>query len=94
MMNDGYPRLARLRPEGKIPPARGQEEPNKFTTLWRTLPAGVDTKKPLADFYPPDVLDALRGQPRHLPPLGDHAGPGRAGGATLGELPVPRRSPR
>jgi len=91
MMNDGYPDWIGFAPEGKIPARTGtKEEPNKFTALWRTLPAGVDVKKPLADYYPPDVLDALAGSLDTFRRWGITQGQGALVGATLGELPVPQ----
>ena len=90
MMNDGYADWLGFAPEGKIPARTGTpEEPGKFTTLWRTLPAGVDTKKPLAEFYPPDVLDGLSGSLDTFRRWGFTQGQGALVGATLGELPVP-----
>jgi multiple sugar transport system substrate-binding protein len=91
MMNDGYPDWLGFAPEGKIPARTGTpQEPDKFATLWRTLPAGVDTKKPLADFYPPDVLDGLAGSLDTFRRWGFTQGQGALVGATLGELPVPQ----
>jgi multiple sugar transport system substrate-binding protein len=91
MMNDGYPDWLGFAPEGKIPARTGTpQEPDKFSTLWRTLPAGVDTKKPLADFYPPDVLDGLAGSLDTFRRWGFTQGQGQLVGATLGELPVPQ----
>jgi multiple sugar transport system substrate-binding protein len=91
MMADGYPDWIGFAPEGKIPARTGtKEEPDKFTTLWRTLPAGVDTKKPLADYYPPDVLDGLSGSLDTFRRWGFTQGQGALVGATLGELPVPQ----
>jgi len=91
MMADGYPDWIGFAPEGKIPARTGtKEEPEKFTTLWRTLPAGVDTKKPLADYYPPDVLDGLSGSLDTFRRWGFTQGQGALVGATLGELPVPQ----
>ncbi|MDT0351425.1 ABC transporter substrate-binding protein [Pseudonocardia charpentierae] len=91
MMNDGYPDWLGFAPEGKIPARTGTpQEPEKFSTLWRTLPAGVDTKKPLAEFYPPDVLDGLAGSLDTFRRWGFTQGQGQLVGATLGELPVPQ----
>jgi multiple sugar transport system substrate-binding protein len=91
MMNDAYPDWLGFAPEGKIPARTGTpEEPDKFATLWRTLPAGVDTKKPLADFYPPDVLDGLAGSLDTFRRWGFTQGQGALVGASLGELPVPQ----
>ena len=91
MMADGYPDWLGFAPEGKIPARTGtKEDPKKFATLWRTLPAGVDTKKPLADFYPPEVLDALAGSLDTFRRWGFTQGQGALVGASLGELPVPQ----
>jgi multiple sugar transport system substrate-binding protein len=90
MMNDGYADWLGFAPEGKIPARTGTpDEQGKFTTLWRTLPAGVDIKKPLAEFYPPEVLDALAGSLDTFRRWGFTQGQGALVGATLGELPVP-----
>src|SRR5690606_25098896 len=57
MMNEGYERWLGMAPEGKFPTREGFEE------KWNELRAGVDTKKPLGEIYPPEVLDALRTSP-------------------------------
>jgi multiple sugar transport system substrate-binding protein len=91
MMNDGYPDWIGFAPEGKIPARTGtKDDPKEFATLWRTLPAGVDAKKPLADYYPPEVLDALAGSLDTFRRWGITQGQGALVGATLGELPVPQ----
>jgi multiple sugar transport system substrate-binding protein len=91
MMEDGYEQWIGFSPEGKVPTRQGTaEEPTKFIDAWSTLPAGVDTKAPLADFYPPDVLDALRSSPDTFSPWGIPQGQGALVGASLGELPVPQ----
>jgi multiple sugar transport system substrate-binding protein len=91
MMNDGYPDWLGFAPEGKIPARTGtKDDTKKFATLWRTLPAGVDVKKPLADFYPPDVLDSLAGSLDTFRRWGFTQGQGALVGASLGELPVPQ----
>ncbi|MEV0597474.1 ABC transporter substrate-binding protein [Nonomuraea cavernae] len=83
-MNEGYERWIGMAPEGKFPTRKG------FETKWNELPAGVDTKKPLADVYPADVLDALRTSPDTLGRWGIPQGQGKLVGATMGELPVPK----
>ena len=84
MMNEGYERWIGMAPEGKFPIRKGFEE------KWDALPAGVDTKKPLADVYPGDVLDALRKSPGTIARWGISQGQGKLVGATMGELPVPK----
>ncbi|GAA3711464.1 extracellular solute-binding protein [Nonomuraea antimicrobica] len=84
MMTEGYERWIGMAPEGKFPTRRG------FEDVWNKLPAGVDTKKPLADVYPADVLDALRTSPDTFARWGIPQGQGKLVGATMGELPVPK----
>jgi multiple sugar transport system substrate-binding protein len=91
MMEDGYEGWIGFSPEGKVPTRQGTaDEPTRFIDAWSTLPAGVDTKAPLADFYPEDVLDALRSSPDTISPWGISQGQGALVGASLGELPVPQ----
>jgi multiple sugar transport system substrate-binding protein len=91
MLSDGYEQWIGFAPEGKVPTRRGTaDEPTRFIDAWSTLPAGVDTKAPLADFYPEDVLDALRSSPDTISPWGIPQGQGALIGASLGELPVPQ----
>ena len=84
MMNEGYERWIGMAPEGKFPTRKG------FADKWTKLPAGVDTKKPLADVYPAEVLDALRKSPDTFARWGIPQGQGKLVGATMGELPVPK----
>jgi multiple sugar transport system substrate-binding protein len=84
MMNEGYERWIGMAPEGKFPIRKG------FEDKWNKLPAGVDAKKPLADVYPAEVLDALRKSPDTFARWGIPQGQGKLVGATMGELPVPK----
>jgi multiple sugar transport system substrate-binding protein len=84
MMNEGYERWIAMAPEGKVPTRKS------FADKWVEAPAGVDTKKPLAEVYPPDVLKALRGSPDTFARWGIAQGQGKLVGATMGELPVPK----
>jgi multiple sugar transport system substrate-binding protein len=91
MMDEGYEDWIGFSPEGKVPTRKGTaDEPTKFIDTWSTLPAGVDTKAPLSDFYSADVLDALRTSPDTFSPWGISQGQGALVGASLGELPVPQ----
>ncbi len=83
LMEEGYERWIGMAPEGKFPTRKG------FAEKWTELPAGVDTKKPLADVYPAEVLEALRTSPDTFDRWGIPEGQGRLVGATMGELPVP-----
>jgi multiple sugar transport system substrate-binding protein len=91
MMEDGYEEWIGFAPEGKVPTRQGTaDEPTKYIDTWATLPAGVDTKAPLSDFYSQDVLDALATSPDTFSPWGITQGQGALIGAALGELPVPQ----
>ncbi|WP_448617092.1 ABC transporter substrate-binding protein [Geodermatophilus sp. URMC 65] len=91
MMSDGYEQWIGFAPEGKVPTRQGSaDEPTRFIDAWATLPAGVDTKAPLSDFYSAEVLDALRNAPDTISPWGIPQGQGALVGASLGELPVPQ----
>jgi multiple sugar transport system substrate-binding protein len=91
MMNEGYTDWLGIAPEGKFPARKGtKDEGDKFTKAWNSLKAGVDTKKPLGDIYPPAVLDALRASPDTFRRWGITQNQGELVGATLSELPVPK----
>jgi multiple sugar transport system substrate-binding protein len=91
MMNEGYTGWLGIAPEGKFPVRKGTStEPAKFTTAWNTLPAGVDTKKPLGDIYNADIITALQKSPETFQRWGFPQKQGNLVGATLGELPVPK----
>ncbi|MEU0564286.1 extracellular solute-binding protein [Nonomuraea sp. NPDC005983] len=84
LMNEGYQRWIGMAPEGKFPTRE------TFAAGWNKLPAGVDTKKPLAEVYPSEVLEALRRSPDTFARWGIPQGQGKLVGAIMGELPVPR----
>jgi multiple sugar transport system substrate-binding protein len=91
MMNEGYTDWLGIAPEGKFPARKGtKDDGEKFTKAWNTLPAGVDTKKPLGEIYPADVLDALRASPDTFRRWGITQNQGKLVGATMAELPVPK----
>jgi multiple sugar transport system substrate-binding protein len=90
MMDEGYAEWFGVAPEGKVPVRKGtKDKPEKFAEAWSTAPAGVDTKKPLGEIYPAELLDALRSSPDTFGRWGLPQGEGALVGATLGELPVP-----
>ena len=89
MMEEGYSDWIGFAPEGKIPTRQGTaDEPTKFIDEWSGLPAGVDTKAPLADFYDAEVLEALSTAPDTIQRWAITQGEGELLGATLSELPV------
>jgi multiple sugar transport system substrate-binding protein len=91
MMEDGYLEWLGIAPEGKFPARKGTSaDAQKFTTGWNSLAAGVDTKRPLGEVYPADVMQALRGSPDTIRRWGITQGQGPLVGATLGELPIPK----
>jgi multiple sugar transport system substrate-binding protein len=89
MMSDGYVAWLGIAPEGKVPTRKGtKEEPERYSEAWRELQAGVDTKKPLSDFYDQSVLDAVAASPETFDRWGLRQGQGALVGAILGQLPV------
>lgn len=91
MMNEGYAGWLGIAPEGKFPVRKGDAgDAAKFTNAWNTLPAGVDSKKPLGEVYPAEVLQALSTSPDTFQRWGFPQKQGNLVGATLGELPVPK----
>jgi multiple sugar transport system substrate-binding protein len=91
MMSDGYADWLALAPEGKFPTRAGtKDNPEEFNEAWAKLKAGVDEKKPLADLYPPEVLEALTKSTDTMSRWGFQQGQGRLVGAQLAELPIPK----
>jgi multiple sugar transport system substrate-binding protein len=91
MLGDGYEQWIGFSPEGKVPTRTGTaDNPTQFIDAWATLPAGVDTKAPLSDFYSAEVLEALQSAPDTISPWGIPQGQGALVGASIGELPVPQ----
>ena len=91
MMSDGYADWLALAPEGKFPTRAGtKDNPEEFNEAWAKLKAGVDEKKPLADLYPPEVLEALTKSTDTMSRWGFQQGQGKLVGAQLAELPIPK----
>jgi len=89
MMEEGYVDWLDVTPEGKVPVREGTpDNPTEFVDAWHELPAGVDTQRPLAELYTPDVIEALSSSPETFSRWGFPQGEGELVGATLGELPV------
>ena len=90
-MSDGYADWLALAPEGKFPTRSGtKDNPEEFNEAWAKLKAGVDEKKPLADLYPPEVLEALTKSTDTMSRWGFQQGQGKLVGAQLAELPIPK----
>ena len=89
LMTDGYLPWIAIAPEGKVPVREGtSENPTEYSDEWAALPAGVDRKAPLSEFYDAAVLDALAAGPADLARWGITQGQGELLGATQGEHPV------
>ena len=67
-----------------------QENPTEYVDAWKDLEVGVDTKAPLSDFYPQEVIDILTSGADNFSRWGITQGQGDLIGASLGELPVPK----
>jgi multiple sugar transport system substrate-binding protein len=91
MMSDGYKEWLALSPEGKFPTRAGtKDNPKQYVDDWAKLETGVDTKKPLSDIYPAEVLDALSKSTDTMSRWGFQQGQGKLVGAQLNELPIPK----
>lgn len=91
MMSDGYVDWLALAPEGKFPTRLGTaDDPTAYADAWGTLQAGVDTKKPLGDLYPQDVITTLTTSSDTMNRWGFPQGQGALVGPLLIELPVPK----
>lgn len=89
VMSDGYVDWLAIAPEGKVPVRFGTaENPTEFSDAWQTLPAGVDRKEPLENFYSEDVLEALQTGVEDMTLWAIPQGQGDLAGAALGELPI------
>jgi multiple sugar transport system substrate-binding protein len=89
MMNEGYEEWIGFAPEGKIPTRKGTaDDPTSYIDAWSKLPAGVDKKAPLSDFYDAKTIDALRKSPDTIQRWAITQGAGDLLGASLGEHPV------
>ena len=90
MLSDGYVDWLAIAPEGKFPVRLGTEEnPTEYVDAWAELDVGVDSKAPLDQFYPPEVIEILTSGADNLQRWGITQGQGDLIGASLGELPVP-----
>jgi multiple sugar transport system substrate-binding protein len=90
MLSDGYSDWLAIAPEGKYPVRQGNGPgATEYVDAWEGSPIGVDTKAPIADIYPQEVLDVLTSGPEAFSRWGITQGQGDLIGASLGELPVP-----
>jgi multiple sugar transport system substrate-binding protein len=88
-MTEGYVDWLSIAPEGRLPVRGGTaDNPTEYSDKWKTMPAGVDKKEPLGNFYSADVLSVLEQGPDELKRWGITQGQGDLVGAALGELPI------
>jgi len=91
MMSDGYVDWLAVTPEGRFPTRAGtKDNPEQYVDDWAKLKTGVDTKKPLSEIYPAEVLDALSKSTDTMSRWGFQQGQGKLVGAQLNELPIPK----
>jgi multiple sugar transport system substrate-binding protein len=91
MMSDGYVDWLAVTPEGRFPTRTGtKDNPKEYTEAWSKLKAGVDTKAPLSELYPPEVLEALTKSTDTMNRWGFAQGQGKIVGALSTEQPIPK----
>jgi multiple sugar transport system substrate-binding protein len=91
MMSDGYVDWLAVTPEGRFPTRTGtKDNPKEYTEAWSKLKAGVDSKAPLSELYPPEVLDALTKSTDTMNRWGFAQGQGKIVGALSTEQPIPK----
>jgi multiple sugar transport system substrate-binding protein len=91
MLSDGYVDWLSLAPEGKFPTRSGtKDNPEEYNEAWSKLKAGVDSKAPLSELYPAEVLSALTKSTDTMSRWGFLQGQGKLVGAQLAELPIPK----
>lgn len=91
MMSDGYRDALAIAPEGKYPVRLGTAaNSTQFIDTWPTLPAGVDTKKPLVDIYGKQTMDQLAQATNTLQRWAIPQGQGDLLGPTVAELAIPK----
>jgi multiple sugar transport system substrate-binding protein len=90
-LNEGYLDWLAVAPEGKFPMRHGTpDNPTAFSDAWATLPAGVDRKAPLGDFYSADVLQVISAGAARFDRWGFARGQGLLAGAVYQDLTIPR----
>jgi multiple sugar transport system substrate-binding protein len=66
------------------------DQPTKFSDAWTHLKTGVESRKPLSEVYPPEVLKQLATSTETMNRWGFPQGQGRLVGAQLATLPSPK----
>ncbi len=90
-LSEGYLDWLGVAPEGKFPMRRGTPENSTlYLEGWSTLPAGVDRKAPLGDFYSQEVINTIAEGATGFARWGLAQGQGQLVGGVYQELVVPR----
>jgi multiple sugar transport system substrate-binding protein len=91
MMSDGYTDWLAVTPEGRFPARAGtKDNPQEYTEAWSKMEVGVDSKAPLSELYPPEVLEALTKSTDTMNRWGFTQGQGKIVGALAAEQPIPK----
>jgi multiple sugar transport system substrate-binding protein len=91
MLSTGYLDWLGMAPEGKVPVRTGDaSDPQKFTDGWKSLKAGVDTKKPLSEIYDAATMTALENVPKNIDRWAIPQGQGALLGPVNTQLVVPK----
>jgi multiple sugar transport system substrate-binding protein len=91
MMSDAYEQWLAIAPEGKVPTRTGTpDNPEAYVTAWRSMPAGVDQKAPLTNFYDPATLEQVATSPQNFDRWGFAQGRGELAGAVAGQYVLPK----
>jgi multiple sugar transport system substrate-binding protein len=91
MLSDGYVDWLAVTPEGRFPARTGtKDNPEEYNEAWSKLEAGVDSKAPLSELYPAEVLEALTTSTDTMNRWGFTQGQGRIVGALAAEQPIPK----
>lgn len=89
-LSDGYLDWLAAAPEGKFPMHRGSsDQPTLYVEGWSTLPAGVDRKAPLGEFYNQEVINAIAEGATGFARWGLAQGQGQLVGGVYQELVIP-----
>jgi multiple sugar transport system substrate-binding protein len=91
MMSDAYEQWLAIAPEGKVPTRTGTADNNDaYVTAWQSMPAGVDQKAPLANFYDTATLEQVVTSPQSFDRWGFAQGRGELAGAVAGQYVLPK----
>jgi multiple sugar transport system substrate-binding protein len=91
MMSDAYEQWLAIAPEGKVPTRTGTDDNKEaYVTAWQSMPAGLDQKAPLSNFYDPATLEHVATSPQDFDRWGFPQGQGELAGAVAGQFVLPK----